>query len=115
MTVVLNLLLVLHLVGWAMVLGGVLAHLKKPVVPVGALHGILTALVTGIFMTGILSAGLAGDPPNNLKVGIKFLVALVVAALVIIGRRTPARVTAGFLGAIAGLVVLDVGIAVLVS
>ena len=115
MTVVLNLLLVLHLVGWAMVLGGVLAHMKKPVLPVGALHGILTALVTGILMTGILSAGLAGDPPNNLKVGIKLVVALVVAALVFVGRRTPAKVTAGFLGAIAGLVVLNVGIAVLVS
>lgn len=115
MTVVLNLLLVLHLVGWAMVLGGVLAHMKKPVVPVGALHGILTAIVTGILMTGILAAGLAGDPPNNTKIGIKLLVALVVAALVIVGRRTPARVTTGFLGAIAGLVVLNVGIAVLWS
>ena len=115
MTVVLNLLLVLHLVGWAMVLGGVLAHMKKPVVPVGALHGILTAIVTGILMTGILAAGLAGDPPNNTKVGIKLLVALVVAALVSVGRRTPARVTTGFLGAIAGLVVLNVGIAVLWS
>jgi hypothetical protein len=115
MTVVLNLFLVLHLVGWAMVLGGVLAHMKTPVVPVGALHGILTALVTGILMTGILSAGLAGDPPNNVKIGIKLLVALAVLALVIVGRRTPAKVTAGFLGGIAGLVVLNVGIAVLWS
>jgi hypothetical protein len=115
MTVVLNVLLVLHLIGWAMVLGGVLAHMKKPAVPAGALHGILTALVTGILMTGILSAGLAGDPPNNLKVGVKLLIALVVAALVVVGGRKPAKVTTGFLGGIAGLVVVNVAIAVLWS
>jgi hypothetical protein len=113
MTFVLNLLLVLHLIGWAMVLGGVLANLKKPVVPAGALHGILTALVTGILMTGILSAGLAGNPPNNLKIAVKLVVALVVAGLVIVGIRQSERVTTGYLGGIAGLVVVNVGVAVL--
>ncbi|MGV8977024.1 MAG: hypothetical protein ACOH17_03180 [Cellulomonas sp.] len=114
MTLVVNLLLVLHLVGWAMVLGGVLAHMKKPVVPVGALHGILTALVTGILMAGLLHA-MPDEHPNDVKFAVKFVVALVVAGLVIVGRRTPAKVTAGFLGMIAGLVVLNVGIAVLWS
>lgn len=115
MTVVLNVLLVLHLIGWAMVLGGVLANMKKPVVPVGALHGILTALVTGILMTGILHAGIPDEEPNDIKFAVKLVIALVVAALVIVGRRTPAKVTAGFLGGIAGLVVVNVAIAVLWS
>ena len=113
MDLVFNLLLVLHLVGWAMVLGGVLANLKKPVIPVGALHGILTALVTGILMAGIVSAGLEGHSPNNAKVAVKLAVALVVAALVIVGGRRPSRVTVGYLGGIAGLVVANVAIAVL--
>jgi len=114
MTVALHLLLVLHLVGWAMVLGGVLASMKKPVVPVGALHGILTALVTGVLMAGLLHA-IPDETPNDIKITVKLVVALVVAALVIVGRRTPAKVTTGFLGGIAGLVVLNIGIAVLWS
>lgn len=115
MTFVLNLLLVLHLIGWAMVLGGVLVNMKKPAVPAGALHGILTALVTGILMTGILSAGLAGSPPNTIKIAVKLVVALIVTALIIVGIRQPSKVTTGYLGGIAGLVVVNVGVAVLWS
>lgn len=100
--------LVLHLLGWAMVFGGALAGMKSGKLTDGAFHGILTALVTGIVLTGLL-----GSDANHVKIGVKLLVAIVVTVLVVLGRRRPEKVTTGYLGAIAGLVVLNVGLAVL--
>ena len=113
MDLVYNLLIVLHLLGWAIVLGGALVNLRTPKIATGVLHGILTALVTGILMVGIASAGIAGHDPNTTKVAVKLVVAVAVATLVILGVRKPARVTTGYLGAIAGLTALNVAIAVL--
>ncbi|MBO3088565.1 hypothetical protein [Cellulomonas dongxiuzhuiae] len=103
-----GILVVLHLLGWAMVFGGALAGMKGTKLTDGAFHGILTALVTGIVLTGLL-----GADANHVKIGVKLVVALVVTALVVVGRRRPEKVTRGFLGAVAGLVVLNVAIAVL--
>lgn len=112
MDVVYNLLLVLHLVGWAMVLGSVLVAFREPKVSPGALHGILGALVAGLAMVGLASADVAGPDPNDPKVAVKLVIALVVAFLVWRGTRKPAAVTAGYLGAIAVLTVANVAIAV---
>ena len=89
-----DILLVLHLLGWAVVLGGAVTSLRTPVIPRGMLHGILTALVTGIVMVGLASAGVAGDEPDNAKIAVKLLVALAVTALVVLGGRRE-RVTTG--------------------
>ncbi|MEZ0448412.1 hypothetical protein [Cellulomonas sp. ICMP 17802] len=113
MDLVYQLLIVLHLIGWAIVLGGTLVNLRTPKIATGVLHGILTALVTGIALAGIASAGLAGHEPNTTKIAVKLVIALVVTALVILGVRKPARVTTGYLGAIAGLTVANIAIAVL--
>ena len=113
MDVVYGVLVVLHLLGWAMVFGGVLAGMRSATLNPGTFHGVLTALVTGIALVGIASAGLAGHEPNNVKVGVKLVVALAVTALVVVGRRRPELVTKGYLGGIAGLTALNVAIAVL--
>jgi hypothetical protein len=113
MDLVYHLLVVLHLIGWAIVLGGTLVNLRTPKIATGVLHGILTALVTGIALAGIASAGLAGHEPNTTKIAIKLVVAVVVTVLVVLGVRKPSRVTTGYLGAIAGLTALNVAIAVL--
>ena|SRR5690625_3112544 len=113
MDVVYNLLLVLHLIGWAIVLGATLVSFREPVVSKGSMHGILTALVAGIAMVGLSSADVAGPDPNHMKIGVKLVIALVVAVLVWRGTRKPSSVTAGYLGAIAVLTVANIGIAVL--
>lgn len=113
MDLVYNLLVVLHLIGWAIVLGGTLVNLRTPKIATGVLHGILTALVTGILLVGLASAGVAGHDPNTTKIAVKLVVAAVVAVLVILGVRKPTRVTTGYLGGIAGLTALNVAIAVL--
>lgn len=105
-------LLVLHLLGWAIVFGGALATLRTPAVPRGVLHGILTALLTGIVMVGLASAGLAAEEPDNVKVGVKLVIALVVTALVVVGLRQPERVSTGWLGAVAGLTAVNVAVAI---
>ncbi|HLV53935.1 MAG TPA: hypothetical protein VKY71_00005 [Actinotalea caeni] len=110
MEIVHGVLLVLHLIGWAIVLGGVVASMRSRTVPAGAWHGILTALVTGVLMVGVLEMG--DDHVNNVKIGVKLLVAIVVAVLVWRGRKQE-EVTNGYLGAIAGLVALNVALAVL--
>ncbi|GIG39090.1 hypothetical protein [Cellulomonas phragmiteti] len=113
MDVVYGVLVVLHLLGWAMVFGGVLAGLRKATLTPGALHGVLTALLTGLVLVGLASSGVAGQAPDHVKIAVKLVVALVVTALVVVGHRQPRRVTRGYLGAIAGLTALNVAVAVL--
>lgn len=108
MDIVHGIFLVLHLLGWAMVFGGALAGMKSGKLTDGAFHGILTALVTGIVLTGLL-----GADANHVKIGVKLLVAVVVTVLVVLGRRRPEKVTTGYLGGIAGLVALNVALAVI--
>ncbi len=107
-----QLILVLHLLGWAFVLGGVAVSIRSRRVPAGALHGVLTALVTGILLVLVGSLGLDRDY-DNAKIGVKLVVALAVTALVLIGSRRPERATAGLLGGIVGLTALNVALAVL--
>lgn len=108
-----HVLLFLHLLGWAIVLGGTIVTMRDTRLPKGALHGILTALVTGILMVGLASASDELRDPDNAKVAVKLVVALVVTGLVVYGARRPEKVTKGLLGAVLGLTVLNVGIAVL--
>ncbi|HLS13444.1 MAG TPA: hypothetical protein VK095_02940 [Beutenbergiaceae bacterium] len=113
MDVVYGILVVLHLIGWALVLGGVLTRMREPALNKGVLHGVLTALLTGILLTGLAASGVAGPDPNNTKIAVKLVVALVVTGLVIFGSRNSEKVTRGYLGAIAGLTVVNVALAVL--
>ncbi len=107
-----NLLVVLHLLGWAVVLGGALVNMRTPKIAQGVLHGALTALVTGILMVGVIEMGDLYEP-NQFKIAVKLLIALAVTALVVVGQRRPEKVTTGYLGAIAGLTVVNVAVAVL--
>jgi hypothetical protein len=114
MDIVYGLLVVLHLIGWAIVLGGCLVTLRTPAFPKGALHGALTALVTGLIMVGLRSAEVGDlEPPDNAKIGVKLVVALVVTGLVWYGSRRPDRVTRGLVGATLGLTVVNILVAVL--
>ncbi|WP_147918411.1 hypothetical protein [Ruania zhangjianzhongii] len=112
MEIVYGIVLILHLIGWALVLGGAVYGLRESKMNKGMLHGILTALIAGIIMMGLGSSGVAGPEPDNIKMGIKLVIALVVTALVIVGGRRE-KVSKGFLGGIAGLTVVNVAIAVL--
>lgn len=111
MTLLVNILLILHLIGWAIVLGSAVVSMRTPTIPKGMFHGILTALVTGILMIGVMEMG--DMVLNHMKYGIKGVVALIIAGMVIWGGKNSERVTKGFLGGIAGLTVLNIALGVL--
>lgn len=114
MHLVYELIVVLHLIGWAIVLGGSLVSLREPRIAPGVLHGMLTALVTGIVLAGLASAGGWTDhDPSSAKLAVKLVVAIVATVLVVVGVRKPAVVTRGYLLGIVGLIVANVGIAVI--
>ncbi|WP_152187824.1 hypothetical protein [Georgenia satyanarayanai] len=111
MTVVYNILLVLHLVGWAIVLGGTVTNLRTPRLAPGVLHGALTALVTGVLMVGVAEAALDAEL-DHVKIAVKLVVAAVVTALVVAAgrRKEPSR---GLMGSIALLTVVNIAVAAL--
>lgn len=110
MDIVIGIFVVLHLIGWAMTLGGALATMRSPQITPGMLHGVLTALVTGILLVGLHEMN--DGAIDNIKIGVKLLVALAVTFMIILGRRKES-VSTGYLGGVAGLVVVNVAIAVL--
>ncbi|MHB1065235.1 MAG: hypothetical protein ACYC1Z_12235 [Georgenia sp.] len=106
-----GIVLVIHMIGWAIVLGGTLTNLREPRIAKGVTHGALTALIAGIVLVGLAQAG-DGDV-NNVKIGVKFVVALVITFLTLWGARNEEKVSRGFLGGVAGLTVMNITIAVL--
>lgn len=108
-----KILLVLHLLSWAIVIGSWLTHLRPPVVAKGVFHGALAALVTGILMVGIASSSDAVSDPNNTKITFKLVIALVVTTLAWLGQKKGDQVEPGVAHALGGLAVVNVAIAVL--
>ncbi|WP_225755160.1 hypothetical protein [Actinotalea sp. Marseille-Q4924] len=106
-----DLLLVLHIVGLASIIGGFLVQTRssrKRVEP-AMLHGALTALVTGVLLVGVAEMG--DVDLNHVKIGVKLVVALVIAVLAWRGRKA-SSVSTGVWGAIGGLALLNVVLAV---
>lgn len=110
-----NLVVVLHFVGLASLLGGFIVQMKSPDKGVNPamLHGALTQLVTGVVMVGLLESDVLDDEeaPNMTKIGIKLIVVLIITALAWIGRKKPAP-QVGLWATIGALTLLNVVIAV---
>lgn len=111
MTFLRLLLIFLHLVGLASLLGGFLVQLRGPdrrVLP-AMVHGALTQLVTGLALVGVDEA--LDVAVDNAKIGVKLLVVLVITVLVWANRRKPA-IPAGLFFGIGGLTLLNTAVAV---
>jgi hypothetical protein len=87
--IVYDLVVVLHFVGLASLLGGVLVQLRssgeRRILP-AMNHGALTQLVTGLVIVGLGEAVLDRDY-DQVKVAVKLAVTLVVVVLVWVNRR----------------------------
>ncbi|PFG36265.1 hypothetical protein ATL41_0981 [Flavimobilis soli] len=110
MDIVYKVMLVLHLLSWAFILGSLVANLKDAKIAKGAFHAALTALVTGVVMVGLKEMG--DGSVNHMKIGIKLLVTIVITVLTVLGEKKPERVTKGYIGGILALVVLNVSLAI---
>lgn len=106
-----DLLLVLHIIGLASIIGGFLVQTRtsqKRILP-AMLHGALTALATGILLVGV--AEMRDVDVNHIKIGVKLVIALVIAAIAW-RRRKAESVGTGEWGAVGGLAVVNVVLAV---
>ncbi len=85
-----NLILVLHFVGLASLLGGFIVQMRsadKGVNP-AMWHGALTQLVTGVLLVGIAESGSLYDEPLDMtKISVKLLIVLAITVLAFIGRK----------------------------
>jgi hypothetical protein len=104
-------LLFLHVLGFAALIGGLLAQAGTGEKRVNSAmrDGAGTAFLTGLALVGILSAG--DQEPNNTKIAVKLVVALVVLVLVMANLRKPS-IPQGLWAGILALSVLNVALAV---
>lgn len=67
MEIVQNILVLLHLIGMAMIVGGYLVTVKAPRVLPGMLHAAGLQVVTGLLLFGMLE--MQGNPTMSLRAG----------------------------------------------
>lgn len=111
MDIVRELLLVVHLVAFAALLGGLLGQLKatQKAVHQSTIWGARIAFLAGLLLVGVLEGGDADV--NNAKVGVKLLIALAVVGL--LEARRKKGLTDGLFWLVTGLTVANVAVAVL--
>lgn len=115
MEILRTILVVLHFVGLASLLGGFLVQVKaigagKGTVVPAMVHGALTQLVTGLLLVATIEIGDLFEL-DNVKIAVKLLVTIVVTVLVFVYRKkTPAPSWA--LWAIGGLTLANIVVAV---
>ncbi|MCL1870130.1 MAG: hypothetical protein FWF90_06915 [Promicromonosporaceae bacterium] len=99
MTFFYDALVLVHFLGWAVVLGGYLAALKAPRMMSGVAHGALAALLAGTAMMGLIEAGVDGVPPaarfDLWGMRVKLILALVITVLAYVARRQGAKAERG--------------------
>lgn len=116
---IINFFVVLHFVGLASLLGGFLVQMKAlrsssaKILP-AMVHGAWTMLITGLVLVGLhewLGAVTGDHEINNLKIAVKTIVVTAVLLLVWQNRKKDVVKTSIF-GAIGGLTLLNVVLAV---
>ena len=114
MIIVYNIMVFLHIVGAAMIVGIWIGNMKKPTVHPRQFDGAALQLITGIVMMGLIPA--LDMDANYAKLGIKFAIALAVGVLAFIGRRKYKKgedISRGLAHSVGGLALLNVAIATL--
>lgn len=114
MDIAIKIVLVLHFIGLAGIIGSWLAVIKEPHVVKGMLHGAILQVVTGLALVGLNEANDADL--NHMKIGIKLLISLVVLVVAVIGLKKEKQhpgSTAALAHVAGGLGIVNVIIAVL--
>jgi hypothetical protein len=106
-----HLLLVIHILGFAALLGGLLVQARVPEKAVNALmrDGIGTAFVAGLALVGVLEAD--DQDVDHAKIAVKGVVALVILVLVMANLRKP-RISQGLWALLLLLTVGNICVAV---
>jgi hypothetical protein len=115
MSFVYNVLLFLHFIGMAMLVGGFLSQMRA--VPRQVTQwmrdGAFTQLLTGLALGGLAGSGIGTDQNfSPAAVGTKLLIALIVAVACIVGMRQPAEKQQTWWALAGGLAIFNVLLAV---
>ena len=107
-------LLVIHILGFAALFGGLVVQAREPQKSVnGAMRdGAGTAFLAGLLLVGVIEAG-DGDL-DHAKIGVKFAIGLVILVLVMANTRKP-RIPQGLYAGLLVLTVVNIAVAVLRS
>ncbi|MFC8303773.1 hypothetical protein ACFUCV_08830 [Specibacter sp. NPDC057265] len=106
-------LVFLHILGAAALVGGWLATFKTPTVGRWQWIGSLVQLLTGLLLVGLAEMG--DGELNNIKIGVKALLAVVIAVAAFLARRRIKRgqdVSKGMAHAVGGLALINIAVAV---
>ncbi|MFT4083870.1 MAG: hypothetical protein QM638_14905 [Nocardioides sp.] len=112
MEIVRLVLLVVHLLGFAALTGGILVQLREPTKRVNSLmrDGAGTAVVAGVALVGVLEAD-SDVQVDHAKIGVKLVIGLIILALVMMNLRRP-RIPDGLFWLIAALTLANLCVAV---
>ncbi len=114
METVRQILLILHILGFAAMIGGLLAQAGSGEKSINAAmrDGVGTAFLAGLALVGVLEAG--DDPVDHGKIAVKFAIGLVLLVLVMANTRKE-RIPQGLWAMLLLLSVANVCVAVLWS
>jgi hypothetical protein len=103
-------LLFVHILGYAALLGGLLVQVRSETKAVNPLmrDGIGTAFVAGLLLVGVLES--LGSP-DHAKIGVKFAVGLVILVLVMVNMRKK-RIPQGLYLGLLALTIANIAVAV---
>jgi hypothetical protein len=89
METVWHLIVVVHLVGMAAVIGGWLTQVGSPWprMPAVVLYGAVAQVISGPALVGLASSGAVDHDVDNAKIGVKLVIALAVFVVAYLGRR----------------------------
>ncbi|MEU3272514.1 hypothetical protein ABZ639_16855 [Saccharomonospora sp. NPDC006951] len=106
-------LVVLHLLGMAGIVAGLVVRASAPTGPGTKvmLYSAGAQVLTGVALVGLASSGVAGNEPDNTKVAVKLVIAMIILVLALIMHRKP-QSGKGLFAATAVLTVANVAIAV---
>jgi len=113
MSILFSILVFLHIVGAAMIVGYWIATIKVPTVHPRQRDGAFLQLLTGIAMMGLIPL-MPDMHANYFKLGIKFAIGVAVAVLAVIGSRKVKKgepVSTGLAHGVGGLALVNIAIA----
>ncbi|WP_344332695.1 hypothetical protein, partial [Brevibacterium marinum] len=85
MEILREILVALHLIGMAIIVGGYFSLIRTPKVAPGMLHGSYLQLITGLLLLAI--AELGDGEVNHMKMGIKLVIAILVTIFAFLGNK----------------------------
>lgn len=88
--IVFGIVLILHFVGLASLLGGVLVQIKDTIAGKGRIvaamvHGALLQVITGLLLVGFIEMG--GGSINNWKIAVKLAIVILITVVVFMYRK----------------------------